>query len=178
MYLCINLIFILDSDNIVHETTFDCGENIIPNITGEIHKIPSILGIFDGLIEIELMFIIPEIRVFIDMEQLKSFANDSFFHRFNPEIEGMIMVVENDNFWKSYFSFFWKNPNKILKSFAGFQYIIFYFLEYYFFPNFNILNRSSDTTWNYECRIFLIFLYSFFPGEGIVSEALSEYCCR
>ncbi len=40
------------------------------------------------------MFICPEIRVFIDMYQLASLIYFSLSHSIDPEIEGMIVIIE------------------------------------------------------------------------------------
>jgi hypothetical protein len=43
------------------------------------------------------MFIFPEVRVFVYMDQLETWLNYSISHRFEPEIECMVMVIEDRN---------------------------------------------------------------------------------
>lgn len=72
VHIGINLVLILYADHVLYESRLDGREDIIPNIAREIRKIPSILLIFDRFFEIEFILIIPEIRVFIDMNEFES----------------------------------------------------------------------------------------------------------
>ena len=98
LYVLIYLIFILYADYIRDKSTSECRLNIVPDIAIEIRKIPSITLISDCSFELEFMGIIPEIRVFIDMDNIESFLDYSSTNSIDPKIESMIMVIEYDNF--------------------------------------------------------------------------------
>jgi hypothetical protein len=71
------------------------------------------------------MLIGPQIRVFIDMDQFKSWLEPSFVYCFNPEIEGVIVVIKNSRRDRRVFEAY-----KMFESAAGFQDTIFYFFKY------------------------------------------------
>jgi hypothetical protein len=54
-------VHILDADHGSDEATLESWHDIVPNIAGEIGKIPGILLILDGFREVEMVFVVPEI---------------------------------------------------------------------------------------------------------------------
>lgn len=46
-----------------------------------------------------MIVIVPEIGVFIDMDELESWLYQSLSHCINPEVEGMIVIVEDEYLW-------------------------------------------------------------------------------
>ena len=71
-HILVYLVLVLDADHGSNESTFESGDYVVPDIAGEIGKIPSILLILDGFREIESMRIIPEVGMLIDMYQFES----------------------------------------------------------------------------------------------------------
>jgi hypothetical protein len=61
VHVFVYLVLVLDTDHAAHEATSECWLDIVPDIAGEIGKIPGILLILYRPLEIEIMFVGPEI---------------------------------------------------------------------------------------------------------------------
>jgi hypothetical protein len=61
VHILIYLVLVLDADHGSDEATLESWHDIVPNIAGEIGKIPGILLILDGFREVEMVFVVPEI---------------------------------------------------------------------------------------------------------------------
>lgn len=94
VHICIDLVLVLDAYDIADEPRLYSGEYIVAHIAREIGEFPGILCISGSSIELKMILIVPEIRVFINMYEFKSYFYYSSSHRITPEVEGMIMIVE------------------------------------------------------------------------------------
>jgi hypothetical protein len=72
VHIFVYLVLVFDTDHLAHEATSEGWLDIVPDIAGEIGKIPGILLILYRPLEIEMVFVGPEIRVFIDMYEFES----------------------------------------------------------------------------------------------------------
>lgn len=78
--------------------------DIVPDITGVIRILPCIVSLCYRFFSIEGIGIWPEIWVLIDMDELTSWCDDSIAHHFEPEVEGMIMIIEDGNLLLSWWA--------------------------------------------------------------------------
>lgn len=78
--------------------------DIVPDITRVIGVLPCIVSLCYRFLFIERIDIVPEIRVLIDMDELTSWWYDALAHRFEPEVEGMIMIIEDGNLLLSWWA--------------------------------------------------------------------------
>lgn len=100
-HVLIYLVLVLYADHGSDESRLDRWDYIVPDITRQIRKVPSILLILDGFREIERMCIIPEVGVLIDMYQFESWLYASLSHCVTPEVERMVVVIEDSDWWDS-----------------------------------------------------------------------------
>jgi hypothetical protein len=68
---------------------------IVSDIAGEIRKFPYFLEVSRG----DGMLVFPEVRVLVDMNELGSGVYITTSKRLIPEVEGMIVIVEDGNNW-------------------------------------------------------------------------------
>ena len=136
-------------------------------------KVPCVLLTRHSSLEIERVLVVPEIRVFIDVDELESWFYDSSFCRFYPEIERMIVIIKHDHLG---YGSYWNHPDKALQSDTGSELVIFDFLKYDIFSDSEIINISGFYTGNREGRGFSIFSISHFPGKEIVPRLCDQIC--
>lgn len=130
VHIGIYLVFIFDADHISNKPRFYSGEYIITNIAGEIGKFPSIFAIEDGSTQIQMILIVPEIRVFINMYEFKSCFKYSSSYRITPEVEGMIVIIK--------YYYILTQLHKILESNTWSEYTIFDLFENNIFSDVHI----------------------------------------
>ncbi len=82
VHIGINLVFILDADHFANESGLYRREDIVADIAGQIGELIRIFWINYRPLEIEMIIIVPEIRVLVDVYQLKSWHYDSLSHSF------------------------------------------------------------------------------------------------
>ena len=146
----VKLKFIFDANHFSDDARTLRWNDIISDIARKIRKIPRIFEIGD-LTRVKNIFIGPQIRVFIDVDEFKIWLQDSSLNSFTPEKKCMIMVVKNDDFRKIGKG----NVNKIFESKTGFEFTIFHlFKNHIFFRNSHIIYRSKNPLRNHQIRIF------------------------
>lgn len=106
--------------------------------------------------------------MFIDMDDVESWLEDSSSHCIEPEIEGMVVIVEYYNLRSSY------NSHKIPESLTRPQNSIFYLFKYHIISDYHIIESSIYETRDSESRGLSIQNLSFLPSKGIVPEMLCE----
>ena len=94
-HIFIYLVFILDTTNFLYNPISKTWLYIVSDIAGEIRKFPYFLEVSRG----DGIFIFPEVRVLVDMDELGSGVYITTSKRFIPEVEGMIVIVEDGNNW-------------------------------------------------------------------------------
>jgi hypothetical protein len=70
---------------------------IVSYIAGEIGKLPGVNFITQSFFSIDNIRIVPKVRVFVYMDELSSWDDDSLSHSFEPEVESVIMIIKNRN---------------------------------------------------------------------------------
>ena len=146
----VKLKFIFDANHFSDDARTLRWDDVISDIARKIRKIPRIFEIGD-LTRVKNIFIGPQIRVFIDVDEFKIWLQDSSLNGFTPEKKRMIMVVKNDDFRKIGKG----NVNKIFESKTGFEFTIFrLFKNHIFFRNSHIIYRSKNPLRNHQRRIF------------------------
>lgn len=146
----VKLKFIFDANHFSDDARTLRWDDVISDIARKIRKIPRIFEIGD-LTRVKNIFIGPQIRVFIDVDEFKIWFQDSSLNGFTPEKKRMIMVVKNDDFRKIGKG----NVNKIFESKTGFEFTIFHlFKNHIFFRNSHIIYRSKNPLRNHQIRIF------------------------
>ena len=92
-HIFIYLVFILDTSNFLYNSISKSWLYIVSDIAGEIRKFPYFLEVSRG----DGIFIFPEVRVLVDMNELGSGVYITTSKRLIPEVEGMIVIVEDGN---------------------------------------------------------------------------------
>ncbi len=72
VHICVDLVLVLYTYDITDESRLYRRQDIIPDIAREIGEFPSIFCISGSSIEVKMILIVPEIRVFINMYEFKS----------------------------------------------------------------------------------------------------------
>ena len=146
----VKLKFIFDANHFSDDARTLRWDDVISDIARKIRKIPRIFEIGD-LTRVKNIFVGPQIRVFIDVDEFKIWLQDSSLNGFTPEKKRMIMVVKNDDFRKIGKG----NVNKIFEPKTGFEFTIFHlFKNHIFFRNPHIIYRSKNPLRNHQRRIF------------------------
>ena len=88
------------------------------------------------------------------MDELESGLHDSAPHGIDPEIEGMIVIVEDRHPQSLFFIlFFWNHDShKMLESLATSDDLILSLFECYRLADLNVRNITIDQRWNRESR--------------------------
>ena len=94
-HIFIYLVFILDTSNFLYNSISKSWLYIVSDIAGEIRKFPYFLEVSRG----DGIFIFPEVRVLVDMNELGSELYVSPSNCLIPEIESVVMIVEDGNSW-------------------------------------------------------------------------------
>ena len=123
------------------------------------------------------MRVIPEVRVFVYVYEFESFSQYSSPYSIEPEVEGVVMIVEDDyllflsflrmqesSFSDSAFplnpqstdTIIFYNSDKIPESFARTENAIFYLLEYDIFAEYYIIDCAIHDPRDGEGRGMLI----------------------
>lgn len=163
--ILIHLVFILYTRNLLYYPISESRLYIVSDIAGEIRKFPYCFEFSRG----DSMLIFPEIRVFVDVDEFSSELYITTSKRLIPEIEGVIVIVEDSDSWfvrKCCKLELYETSNSLTRL----QNTIFYFFENNIFSFFYILDLSLFHRRDIESRI----LSTRLIGEGIISSFFTE----
>lgn len=95
----VQLKFIFNANHFSNNACTYRWHDIIADITRKIGKIPCVFKIFH-LLGIKNIFIFPQIRVFVDVDEFKIWFQNPSLNGFTPEKKCVIVIIKNYDFRK------------------------------------------------------------------------------